>query len=981
MRLKPIFFALFAFLCNLAFAQDINLSGKLVDDKGMSIPGASIMVKGTSIGAKSDIDGNYSLTIPAANVPAVVTFSSVGFASQEYSFDGKQSAVSMSPVLKTSNVAMSEVVVSASKKSEKILDAPASVAVLSEERIKVNPSVTMVDHLKKVAAVDIMPTGMVSNNVNVRGFNGIFSGSLLYTIDNRFASVPSLKVNAFQLVPTSNSDISRMEIVRGPASALYGPNAANGVLAIYTKSPLDMENRAEITVSVTGALRAAGDSTLAGGPVSSDLNDRYLINPEIRIAAKITDKIGFKISGQIVKGSDFEQYDAREPKLGDPLNFGSGKNGQLFTTESTTTFQRDFSIKKQAADARLDFRPSKDVEVILSGGLSNASNFELTGLGGAQAKNWLSYNTQLRFRMKKLFMQVFMNAQESGNTYLIPQSRSQTGQWNSQYLDDQSKQIVAQIQHSSDLLKNKLNLVYGYDFIATIPESFNTIYGRFDSSDNVNQYGGYLQGEYKFSPKFSVVAAVRADYHDRINEFMLSPRGALVYKPSENNTFRITYNRAFSAPSILNLSLDLANGVLGNGAMVRGFGNPEGFQYNYNNNLPMYLNNSNTWTNLNDSMAFVSNNASTQAGIIGYLSTLGLPLPPGQLGPLVGIIYSGIAPSITNAVVDFNVFNNEYSAALMSGMDKSTAYSAAFLKSKIDPTKIVDKESVKSTVTQTVEGGYKGLLGDKVSLGIDVYYSRINNFISPLSSASYAVTYDFTNPALAQKIASNITSLGFINPGYPAAINGLFDAKTSGGNGNGTAVDEIIGLYLTQKGNNVSSPLGTVAPKNGFSGRDIILTYLNLGTVDVAGADVSVSYMATKTITVDGAFSIVNKDRIPLQDAAQGYVGLNAPKYKSSLAVSHSFGLNKGKAENFTWSANWRWYDAFPANSAIYIGTVNAANLVDLSLTWRPLTSFKNTFITLSMNNVLDNKHQFFPGTPYMGRVTWLKLSHTFGRK
>jgi iron complex outermembrane receptor protein len=181
---------------------------------------------------------------------------SVGSGSTETTVDGSEAAMTYSPSIGSNSKQLNEVVVSASKKSEKILNAPASVSVLSEARIQQNTALSVIDNVRKIAAVDAMPTGLVSNNVAVRGFNNIFSGATLFLVDNRIASVPSLRVNAFQLTPTSNTDIRSMELVRGPASALYGPFAANGVMAVYTKSPLDMENRMEVTLGLTSGVRA-----------------------------------------------------------------------------------------------------------------------------------------------------------------------------------------------------------------------------------------------------------------------------------------------------------------------------------------------------------------------------------------------------------------------------------------------------------------------------------------------------------------------------------------------------------------------------------------------------------------------------------------------------------------------------------------------------------------------------------------------------
>jgi iron complex outermembrane receptor protein len=126
------------------------------------------------------------------------------------------------------------------------------------------------------SGVDVITSGVQSTNVVVRGFNNIFSGALHTLTDYRVAGVPSLRVNFMHFIPQTDDDISRMEVVLGPGSALYGPNTANGVLHILTKSPLD-----EPGTSIS----------LAGG-------ERSLFHGSFRTAQRVSDKFGFKVSGQ-----------------------------------------------------------------------------------------------------------------------------------------------------------------------------------------------------------------------------------------------------------------------------------------------------------------------------------------------------------------------------------------------------------------------------------------------------------------------------------------------------------------------------------------------------------------------------------------------------------------------------------------------------------------------------------------------------------
>ncbi len=81
--------------------------------------------------------------------------------------------------------------------------------------------------------------------------------------------------------------------------------------------------------------------------------------------------------------------------------------------------------------------------------------------------------------------------------------------------------------------------------------------GRNEDDDDLNEYGGYVQSETALSAPLDLVLALRYDYHSRLEDPELSPRAALVFKPRETQTLRLTYNRAFSTPSTNNLYLDL----------------------------------------------------------------------------------------------------------------------------------------------------------------------------------------------------------------------------------------------------------------------------------------------------------------------------------------------------------------------------------------------------------------------------------------
>ena len=659
MKVKALLISILIFSTLASYSQGTAISGRVTDDRGEGMEGVTVLVKGTTTATATDSMGRFSLAVGAD--AKTIVFRYVGYEEHEVSvYDIKRNPM-YSLKMNGSEVGLNQVVVSASKRREKLLDAPASISVLSGDKITNKVVASPVEYLKGTAGVDIMQTGLISNNVVVRGFNDIFSGSVLNVVDDRIGSVPSLRVNAYQLVPTCDLDIDRIEVLRGPASALYGPNASSGVIHIMTKSPLDQDEKFITTVSLSSGFTVDGSNTNtldAHTPTGHNHVDYSVVNPEFRTSGKLLDgKIGYKVSGSYFQGQDFPNYDPREPYTGDSIIFGSVRAGQPFQpdtlgitkTKSPYTgadtsivryniqrFARDFNIRKWSSDGRLDFKPTKDILITLNGGVAQSSNIELTGLGAGQARGWIYWYTQIKFKWKRLFVQYFVNASNANNTYLIPQLTPFSRQ-TSTYFDpyqvqdliDKSKLHGAQIQHSWNPHK-KVSLIYGADALITLPQSYGTIYGRFDGHDDVYQVGAYIQGEYDPLAWLRLTAAMRFDYNNIINNVAYSPRLAVVFKPAQGQNLRITFNRAFDSPTSLDQFLDLANGQIPNGINVRGIGNPNGYNYSYdqNHNIQFitapygggpgtwvtYGNTANNYQYLDSAVNLIANSLAKQAG-------------------------------------------------------------------------------------------------------------------------------------------------------------------------------------------------------------------------------------------------------------------------------------------------------------------------------------------------------------------------------
>lgn len=948
----------------MLFAQERTVKGTVKGaDTKETIPQVNILVKGTTTGTVTELDGTYSIIVPDG--ATVLVFSYLGYEEQEIDLTKYTgNPITVNVTLQSGNVGLNTVVVSASKRQEKVLDAPASVTVISMDKIQSQAPLTVADNLKNTPGVDIMMTGLVQSNINIRGFNNIFSGAMLTIVDYRFAAVPSLKVNAFQLIPNNTYDMERIEVVRGPGSALYGPNAADGVLAIFTRSPLDMKTKYETTVSMSGGLAAKN----------------FLFRPEFRHAGKIgtKNKLGYKISGSYFQGTDFQYYDPREPSIGDSILFGNVSFGRPFVEDTTiprTTFDRDFTIQNYSTDLRFDYRPNAHTEIIASGGFSTLNNIELTGLGAGQGINWRYYYGQVRMRWKNLFVQYFINSSDAGDTYLIPQVGADADPPHQfQLLVDKSKQHVGQIQHSWKPI-NQLNFIYGFDAIYTTPKTEGTINGRFEEDDNIFQTGLYLQGEYQPLEKLKFVGAMRADYHNRINNVFFSPRAGVVYKPNNKNNIRFTYNRAFSSPSTLNLFLDLSNGLIPNGINIRGIGNANGYDYRYGGDgLAQFRSsyavtpNASQWYSVNDR----TDNHLFFDEIVSIIGNGLKAIAPESLQPLVPAVVASLVNGIggENGTIQ-NVDHITVDYVKLAG-------GASIQESLYNTSDFNERKGIDNQITQTFELGYKGIVSSKFFFTADFYYSKIQNYVGPLTLATASVLFDpndlsnaIGGPQAGGLLWDNIENSPFKGL-LVDALDGAAQYQDPTGNIPsiaGTVWDEVAVILL---GASRQIPIGSVTPEDENVGSDVILTYVNLGDIDIAGFDLSYNYMALPNLIFSGAYSFVSRNKIPLAGAQGGFVGLNAPRHKTAFSVEYSH-----KKTNLSGRATWRWQDGFPANSSVYVGDVKAANFIDLNLTYK-VHGLEDLRFTLDVANLLNYKHQRFPGTPQMGTVLVGKVTYTF---
>ncbi len=916
----------FVAVAGTAAAQQGRIVGKVTDEAGAAVASATVQViEGlrTAAVATTGEDGRYTVASLRAGSYAV-RVTRIGFKpARKDNVAVASASVTADFTLAEMPTQLNAVAVTGIAEEEKINKAPAAISVLSQEKINETVTTTPVDQLRDVPGIDITAGGVVQSNVVARGFNNIFSGSLLTLTDNRFNFVPSLRVNVSYMSPTSNEDIERIEVVLGPAAALYGPNATQGVMHVITKSPF----------------------TSKGGTLTTDIGEQSMRRFSARYANTVGEKFGYKVSAERLTATDFTSVDSVELKAGR---------------------QRSFDIERTAMDFRADFRPDKKTEIVANFGQTLiGSSVEPTGLGAAQVKDWRFRAYQLRAKRGRLFAQVFRNESDAGETFLL-----RTGQT----MVDQSSQTVGQVQHSTSFGPDgRQTFVYGGDYLATNPKTGGTINGRNENDDNFTEVGGYVHSITHLNKYWQAVAAIRYDKHSRLSEGNWSPRAALVYNPNDVQSFRVSYNRGFSNPSTNNMFLDLAAGYIGGTNAtnslytVRALGTPsDGFQFRRDcvggvGNLcmksPFNPGGKGAFTPANAALYYKAAVAAAAAGGMGNAVTAALAPSFGsataaQLSALVMSTLASLQPSPTQVATKLRVLNPTTA--------RFTDVAAGDVR---------DIEQIRPTLTTSWETGWKGQIGKKFYGTVDWWYSERTDFVGPLIVETPNVFLDaaslagFIGPNLVPALTAALTPvLGAAAGPTAAALAGKLAPTIAGGLG-GVSGSTTTGV-----------PLGVVNPDNALSGStDIVLAYRNFGRVRLNGWDLSGNYLVSDRLSVYSTYSWVSKDYFPRAlVGGVSDIALNAPRKKSTVAIRW-----RDDASGFNAEARFRHAARFPGNSGVYIGNVRAYNLYDASLTFRP-TFLGGAMLSVTGQNVLGTRHAEFVGGAPLGRLIMTRVQYSF---
>jgi len=641
-------------------------------------------------------------------------------------------------------IRLDPLVVTVSRTEQRLLEVPVSISVVEKQTIEQQTSLTTIDYIALLPGSDVLSGGLMTRRYTSRGPNFGQSANVRTMTDFRFTVLPAIEFNADYLVSTTTEDLDRLELVRGPATVLYGPNSTRGALNLLTRSPLDYRGTAI-------ALAAGERSTFQG---------------TFRHASAISNRVGVKLSGEYFTGDEWPFVSpADEAARAAAIAAGADPDTLLLGLAITD----DQRIR---ADGRVEWRPAVGTTAMLAAGVAQASVTDYVTFAGNtvsidDGRNWF---VQGRVNHGPLIANVFYNKNALDDGWFTALGRP---------LREHSSAFWAQLQHGVEL-GSRESLSYGLDLGRTIGRSDSTLYGSNEGSANVTELGVFLKSTTRLIPDVELLAAGRLDYHSIMGNAAFSPWLSVVYRPEPPHAIRFSVTRSFSTSgSIANFS-DFVIAELGPlPYSVRNIG--QGREQTFRRDCGgLCMRSPFNSPNSGGTSEFLPSDATTQwAAVVALLQAQGTDI-------------SGIpAPDASQVGSVLATLN------LGTGVFEPT-----------NAAEVRDIPGAVRRWINTAEVGYKLLIGNRVRAGVDVYYRETNQvgaqeqiltpnvFFDQASLESYLA--QFVPGPQAAALASAIAEIpmGTVTPeqrSQPTDL-GLGQRRVSGIDYWGAAIDLTVAI-------------------------------------------------------------------------------------------------------------------------------------------------------------------------------------------
>ena len=434
------------------------------------------------------------------------------------------------------------IVVSASKVESTLINAPVTMSVVTGDTIAASPAQNYGDVLRAVPGVNVIQMSARDINLTSRQSTSTLSNSQLALLDGRSIYLDFFGLILWDLVPTDMSEIKQIEVVRGPASAVWGANALTGVVNIITKSPRE---------------NAGNSFMLSGGTFNRDDGSRaadgsgYSYGTSVRIARAPSETLSWKLTGGYFNSEAYSRPVGTVPLGHHPLDASLATGGGAYPRDSSkgapgTAFENQ-GTSQPKVDLRVDQEFGGGGRVTYEGGYAGTSGIIHTGIGpfNIQKGSYMGYG-KVNYSKGALKVNAFANFLDTDAPNLLLTDPSTL---KPVFLAFKTQTYDLELGHSTVVAGHHI-LSYGGN---ARRNNFNITLAP-DAKDR-NEFGAYFQDEI-FYDKFRLAIGGRVDKFGNIDSAVFSPRVTAMFKPTPNHSFRASFNRAFRAPSVINNYLD-----------------------------------------------------------------------------------------------------------------------------------------------------------------------------------------------------------------------------------------------------------------------------------------------------------------------------------------------------------------------------------------------------------------------------------------
>lgn len=423
-----------------------------------------------------------------------------------------------------------ETVVAASLRAQATIEAPNAITIITGDEIRASGLLSLPEILRRVPGAEVMTMGLSSSNVSFRGFNQRIANKVLVLVDGRPEYQDFLGITLWPVLPVGIEEIERVEVIRGPGSALYGANAMLGVVNIITRAP-GSGPVAEFNGN-------AGNANLAGGSF---------------VASGGSTRLKFRASAGYQQGDKYS------------LDYGENR-----ADVHSSSLEPDLALRSARGNLTMFYAFNRDFSLSVAGGVNRLTtelygigllrNFYLDGLGGYAKADFTAGPVKVRFFWNHSSFDASPQYEPIGQRTLA--TRVESNVFDGEALFQKSFELGGTHQLAIGL-SGRLKRV-GWGYIGALREQLHA--------------AAYIQDEWRIVKPFTLLASYRIDRHPLLDNgnpgYAQSPRVSAVFRPFESHAFRASFATAFRAPTFLESYMDIRTPVPGvNGASVSTQGN------------------------------------------------------------------------------------------------------------------------------------------------------------------------------------------------------------------------------------------------------------------------------------------------------------------------------------------------------------------------------------------------------------------------